>query len=83
MTPASRAPRRSTSTAPEERDDAAERVKWLLEGCFVAYQVERRYVRKDGLHIWVNLNVWLECSHRPSQVGHVFVERHVADIVAF
>jgi PAS domain S-box-containing protein len=46
-------------TPPEDRGAGAERVRCLLEGKIGPYTVERRYIRKDGSRVWVNLSVSL------------------------
>lgn len=46
-------------TIPEELDESRERVERLLEGKLDSYTVERRYIRKDGWRVWVNLSVSL------------------------
>ncbi len=46
-------------TPAEDRDAGAERVRCLLEGKIGPYTVERRYIRKDGSRVWVNLSVSL------------------------
>lgn len=46
-------------TLPEEIDESRDRVERMLEGKLGPYSVERRYVRKDGRRVWVNLSVSL------------------------
>lgn len=46
-------------TIPEELDTSSDRLRRILEGELSAYSVERRYVRKDGSRVWVNLSVSL------------------------
>ncbi len=42
---------------PEDTDVSAERVRRVFEGELTHYQVERRYVRRDGSTLWANLTV--------------------------
>jgi PAS domain S-box-containing protein len=51
-------------TPPEDRKGSIERVQRMLEGKLGPYSLERRYIRKDGLRIWVNLSVSL--ARKPS-----------------
>lgn len=44
---------------PDDLAAGEERVRRLLDGGTVPYSVERRYVRKDGSRVWVNLSVSL------------------------
>lgn len=44
-------------THSEERADAAERMKQLIEEKVRTYDTEKRYVRPDGTVVWVNLSV--------------------------
>lgn len=43
----------------EERQASLDRFRRVLDGSLGAYSVERRYVRKDGFRVWVNLSVSL------------------------
>lgn len=43
-------------SVPEE-EGSQERVERLLEGGDESYTVERRYIRKDGRRVWVNVSV--------------------------
>lgn len=46
-------------TPPEELAASRERVRRMLAGEHGPYSVERRYIRKDGSRVWVNLKVSL------------------------
>jgi PAS domain S-box-containing protein len=46
-------------TSREELEDSVERAGRLLRGEICTYTVERRYIRKDGRLIWVQLSVSL------------------------
>lgn len=46
-------------TPPEDRQASLERIHGLLEGTLKPYTIERRYVRKDGWRVWVDLSVSL------------------------
>jgi PAS domain S-box-containing protein len=46
-------------TPPEDLEESLESAGKLLRGEIGPYTVERRYVRKDGRHIWVRLKVSL------------------------
>lgn len=46
-------------TPSEDLDASLERVRRILEGRLGPYSMERRYVRKDGSHVWVSLSVSL------------------------
>lgn len=48
-----------TITQPEDLEKDLEHVKRLLEGAISNYSIEKRYLRKDGRSIWVQLNVSL------------------------
>jgi PAS domain S-box-containing protein len=54
-------------TPPEEREASTERVRRMLAGEIGPYSLERRYVRKNGSRVWVNLSVSLvrESSGEP------------------
>jgi diguanylate cyclase (GGDEF)-like protein/PAS domain S-box-containing protein len=44
-------------THPEDREIAPERLQKLLEGECESYQIEKRYLHKDGHEVWVEVNV--------------------------
>jgi PAS domain S-box-containing protein len=46
-------------THPEDLDDDLDNVNALLEGRADRYMMEKRYIRRDGSAIWVNLTVSL------------------------
>ncbi len=46
-------------THPEDLDADLEKARWLLEGEIDSYSMDKRYIRKDGFRIWINLNVSL------------------------
>ncbi|HEX2962731.1 MAG TPA: PAS domain S-box protein [Ignavibacteriales bacterium] len=48
-----------TLTHPEDLAKDLEQVKMILEGNISTYAMEKRYIRKDGSSIWVNLTVSL------------------------
>lgn len=50
-------------TPPEDRDEAIDYNEQLLQGKITSYSREKRYVRKDGQIIWVNLS--LSTVHGP------------------
>lgn len=49
-------------TLPEDLDSDLELMKRLQGGEIEQYQLEKRYVRKDGRVVWVNLNVSRKCN---------------------
>ncbi|MDP8973753.1 MAG: PAS domain S-box protein, partial [Actinomycetota bacterium] len=51
-------------THPEDLDADLENVRQLLAGQVQTYSMEKRYLRKDGSFVWVNLTVSL--VHEPS-----------------
>jgi PAS domain S-box-containing protein len=50
-------------THPEDLDDDLDNVNALLEGRADRYMMEKRYIRRDGSPIWVNLTVSLMRSN--------------------
>ncbi len=73
-------------TPAEDREAALDRVRRALEGRFGPYSVERRYVRKDGRRVWVNLSVSLvrKPSGEPDYfacVAEDITERKIAELV--
>ena len=46
-------------TSPEDRQASMDRVHRMLAGKLGPYSLERRYVRKDGSRVWVDLSVSL------------------------
>ncbi len=50
-------------TPKEDRQVSMDRVQGMLAGKLGPYSLERRYARKDGSHIWVNLSVSLIREH--------------------
>ena len=46
-------------TPPEDRKDSMDRLRRMLAGKLGPYSLERRYVRKNGFRVWVNLSVSL------------------------
>ena len=56
-----------TITYPEDLESDLAKVEQLLSGQIRSYQMEKRYVRKQGDLIWVNLSVSLvrDKSNRP------------------
>lgn len=46
-------------TPPEDRQASMDRVRRMLTGGHGPYSIERRYVRKDGSRVWVDLSVSL------------------------
>lgn len=57
-------------TPPEDAEAGQERVRRLLAGEIGPYTVERRYVRKDGSRVWVNLHVSIA---RERRLGAVYL----------
>ena len=59
---------------PEERETADRDVKRLLGGEFQEYAAERRYLRKSGEPLWVEISVTLlrDAAGRPQRVVTVF-----------
>ena len=49
-------------TLPEDLDSDVELLRRLEQGEIEQYQLEKRYVRKDGRVVWVNLNVNRKCN---------------------
>ena len=49
-------------TPLEDRQTSSERTRKILGGDSGPYSVERRYIRKDGSRVWVNLSVSLVCE---------------------
>ncbi len=49
-------------TSSGDRQDSIDRFRRVLGGGLGPYSVERRYIRKDGSRIWVNLSVSLVCQ---------------------
>jgi PAS domain S-box-containing protein len=49
-------------TPSEDRKGSIERVQRMLAGELGPYTIERRYIRKDGSRVWVNLSVSLVCK---------------------
>ncbi len=73
-------------TPPEDRQASIERVQRMLEGKLGPYSLEKRYIRKDGLRIWVNLSVSLmrKASGEPDFlicVAEDITERKIAELV--
>lgn len=74
-------------TPPGDRASGAERVRRLLAGEIGPYSVERRYVKKDGSRVWVNLTVSLvrkESSGEPDHfvcVAEDITERKIEELV--
>jgi PAS domain S-box-containing protein len=44
-------------THPDDLDAVLERVRQVLAGDIPMYEMEKRYIRKDGAFVWVNLTV--------------------------
>lgn len=73
-------------TPEEDRDASVGRVRRLLDGRLGSYSMERRYVRKDGRRVWVNLSVSLvrKPSGEPDYlvcVAEDITERKLAEFV--
>ena len=71
---------------PEDLEAGEERARRLLEGKTGAYTVERRYVRKDGSRVWVELSVSLvrAASGGPDHLACVAEDvtaRRIAELV--
>jgi len=73
-------------TPPEDRQASIERVRRMLEGKLGPYSLERRYVRKDGFRVWVNLFVSL--AHKTTGepdfffcVAEDITEQKIAELV--
>ena len=49
-------------TPLEDRQASSERTRKILGGDSGPYSVEKRYIRKDGSRVWVNLSVSLVCE---------------------
>lgn len=58
-------------TPPEDRQASLERVNRMLAGRLGPYSVERRYIRKDGSRVWVNLSISL--VRKPSGEPDFFI----------
>jgi PAS domain S-box-containing protein len=54
-------------THPDDLQSNRDRMRQLLSGEIDDYSMDERCVRKDGLHLWVNLNVSLA---RHASGGH-------------
>jgi PAS domain S-box-containing protein len=73
-------------TPPGDRPASIERVRRMLEGKLGPYSLQRRYVRKDGFHVWVNLSVSLarKTTGEPDFficVAENITERKIAELV--
>ncbi|MGI9050562.1 MAG: helix-turn-helix transcriptional regulator [Rubrobacteraceae bacterium] len=69
-----------------DRPASSDRTRRILEGKSGPYSVERRYVRKDGSRVWVNLSVSLvrKSSGEPDFlicVAEDITERKIAELV--
>ena len=66
-----------TITHEDDLDADIKYVKQILEGTIHTYQIEKRYIRKDGEIIWINLSVSLarksngSPSHFISQIENI------------
>ena len=69
----------SDITHPEDRLGDWEAFQQVVEGKAAAYRKEKRYVRKDGALVWVNVNVTL---HRDSSGQPLFSLAVIEDITA-
>jgi len=67
-------PEAAQLTFPEDRAGQQERLARLFSGAVPSYQVERRYRRKDGSPLWVEVSVSL--VEAPGQQRHVLVLAH-------
>ena len=73
-------------TSAGDRQDSIDRTRRILEGKSGPYSVERRYVKKDGSRVWVNLSVSLvhKSSGEPDFlicVAEDITERKLAELV--
>lgn len=49
-------------THPDDLEVDIKHVEQLLAGSIQTFSIEKRYIRKDGSHVWVNLTVSLVCD---------------------
>jgi PAS domain S-box-containing protein len=49
-------------THPDDLETSMKHFRLLLEGKTGEYALEKRYIRKDGTSVWVNLNVSMVCD---------------------
>lgn len=73
-------------TSPEDLEASIDRMRRILEGKLGPYTMERRYVRKDGSHVWVNLSVSLvrKPDGEPDYlicVAEDITERKIAELI--
>lgn len=73
-------------TPPEDRQASSDRVRRMLAGQLGPYSLERRYIRKDGSRVWVNLSVSLvrKTTGEPDfliSVAEDITERKIAELV--
>lgn len=73
-------------TPPEDQEKSAERVHRMLAGELGPYSIERRYIRKDGSRVWVDLSVSLvrKTAGEPDFficVAEDITERKIAELV--
>lgn len=74
-------------TPSEDQQASLERVRRMLERKLGSYSIERRYVRKDGSRVWVNLSVSLvrDTTGEPDFfvcVAEDITERKIAELVS-
>ena len=73
-------------TPPEDRQASLDRVRRMLAGKLGPYSLERRYVRKDGSRVWVELSVSLARNTTGGPdfficVAEDITERKIAELV--
>ncbi|MHB1084862.1 MAG: chemotaxis protein CheB [Thiobacillus sp.] len=66
-------------THPEDRAENLEGLLRLGCGNIPTYQVEKRYIRKDGTHVWVDLKVILVCDAEGHPLHALAVMADISD----
>ncbi len=66
-------------THPEDRDDNQQMVTELFEGRIPAFNLEKRYIRKDGQAIWADLYVSIVMDSKDSPLFAVALVQDVTE----
>jgi diguanylate cyclase (GGDEF)-like protein/PAS domain S-box-containing protein len=64
---------------PEDRDVARPHIERLISGEVDTFQIEKRYVRKDGNVIWVRINTVGNRNRRGEVQHHISVVEDISD----
>ena len=66
-------------THPEDRDRNIEQIHQVLGGTRKSFTQEKRYIRKDGTYVWVEITVSRICSDQDHIISYLAIVQDIND----